>query len=222
MEHLRRQPLTEQAADALLRRVRADEWGVGHRLPGETTLAAQLGVGRSTVREAIRTLAGRGVLESRQGAGVFVLATDPHDEWDAVLANVDIVAVLEARIAIEAEAAGLAAERRTPADLRAIRQALRHRGEAPPGSQEFVDADTGFHRAVVAAAHNAVLSELFDAFVPRIRRAMVDMLRIRPGHADEADQMSHEQLLDAIAARDAAAASHASRAHLQGVKELHA
>jgi DNA-binding FadR family transcriptional regulator len=185
MSGIRRLPLAEQAASVLLGRVRSNEWGLGHKLPGKTTLAVQLGVGRSTVREAIRNLAGRGVLESRQGAGVFVLSLEPEEDWDAVLASVDIVSVLEARIAIEAEAARLAAQRRTPSDLRAIRRALRERGEADSDSQAFVDADTAFHRTVVAAAHNAVLSELFYAFVPRIHRAMVDMLRIRPTSSQE-------------------------------------
>ncbi|MEV5392712.1 winged helix-turn-helix domain-containing protein, partial [Nocardia farcinica] len=121
---VRRHPLAAQTAELLLERIRAGEWALGHRLPGETTLAAQLGVGRSTVREAIRELAGKGVLDSRQGAGVFVTALDVTEDWDAMLHRADIAAVIEARIAIEAEAAALAARRRTPADLRALRRSL--------------------------------------------------------------------------------------------------
>src|SRR5687768_2280435 len=124
LSQVRRHPLAAQTAEVLLARIRAGEWPLGHRLPGETTLAAQLGVGRSTLREAIRELAGKGVLDSRQGAGVFVTALDVTEEWDAVLRRATIAAVIEARIAIEAEAAALAAQRRTPADLRAIRRAL--------------------------------------------------------------------------------------------------
>src|SRR3954449_2405294 len=103
MTQLNREPLAEQAAEALLERIRGGEWALGQKLPGETTLAPQLGVGRSTIREAIRHLAGRGVLASRQGAGVFVTALDEPDEWDAVVRRADIVEVLEARIAIEVE-----------------------------------------------------------------------------------------------------------------------
>ncbi|MBX9921568.1 MAG: GntR family transcriptional regulator, partial [Mycolicibacterium frederiksbergense] len=80
---VQRHPLAAQAAELLLTRIRDGEWPLGHRIPGETTLAAQLGVGRSTLREAIRELAGRGVLESRQGAGVFVTAVDATEDWDA-------------------------------------------------------------------------------------------------------------------------------------------
>lgn len=65
-----------QAAAVLLQRIRSGEWSLGQKLPGESALATQLNVGRSTVREAIRQLAGQGVLDSRQGAGVYLTALD--------------------------------------------------------------------------------------------------------------------------------------------------
>jgi DNA-binding FadR family transcriptional regulator len=219
LAHVQRYPLAAQAAELLLTRIRAGEWQLGHKLPGETTLAAQLGVGRSTLREAIRELAGKGVLESRQGAGVFVTALDVTEDWDAVLRRADIVTVLEARIAIEAEGAALAAARRTPADLRAMWRALSARAEVGESVGELVDADTAFHRTVVAASHNDVLTGMFDAFVPRLRHAMVDMLRIRPLPDPSADHHAHEVLLDAVRKRDAVAAAAASRIHLTTLKE---
>lgn len=216
MEQVRRHRLAEQAADLLLARIRSGEWPLGAKLPGETTLAPQLGVGRSTVREAIRELAAKGVLETRQGAGVFVLAHDVREDWDAVLRRAGIVAVVETRIAIESEAAALAAARRTPADLRRIRRALAGRLDPGFGIEELVDADTAFHRAVVVAAHNEILVELFDTVAPRVRQAMVDMLRLRPGGPDHE---AHAGLVDAIAAGDAARAAVVSRAHLVSMKE---
>ncbi|BDU06455.1 FadR/GntR family transcriptional regulator [Nocardia cyriacigeorgica] len=216
---VRRHPLAEQAAELLLARIRGGEWPLGHRLPGETTLAAQLGVGRSTVREAIRELAGKGVLASRQGAGVFVTALDVSEEWDIVLRRATIASVIEARIAIEAEAAALAAHRRTPADLRAIRRALAARSVEGQTIAEHVDADMEFHRAVLVAAHNDILVQLFDAFLPRLRLAMIDMLEIRPVPSERADHAAHEQLADAIAARNPTAAAEFSRTHLTALKE---
>jgi DNA-binding FadR family transcriptional regulator len=217
--HVQRYPLAAQAAELLLARIRAGEWQLGHKLPGETTLAAQLGVGRSTLREAIRELAGKGMLESRQGAGVFVTALDVAEDWDAVLRRADIVTVLEARLAIEAEGAALAAVRRTPADLRAMWRALAARAEAGDSVEDLVDADTAFHRTVVTAAHNDVLIGMFDAFVPRLRHAMVDMLRIRPLADPHADHHAHEVLLDAVRARDPVASAAASRVHLTSLKD---
>ncbi|MBF6329831.1 FadR/GntR family transcriptional regulator [Nocardia transvalensis] len=222
MAHVQRHPLAAQAADLLLRRIRAGEWQLGHKLPGETTLAAQLGVGRSTVREAIRELSGKGVLESRQGAGVFVTALDVVEDWDTVLRRADIVTVIEARIAIEAECAALAARRRTPADLRSMWRALAARAEVSESVEDLVDADTAFHRTVVTGAHNEVLSGMFDAFVPRSRAAMIDMLRMRPLPDAEADHRAHEALIDAIRRRDAAAAATASRVHLTALGQAFA
>ncbi|MFI2565528.1 FadR/GntR family transcriptional regulator [Paenarthrobacter sp. NPDC018779] len=219
MAQVKRVSLADQAAEILLGRVKSGEWKLGEKLPGETTLAPQLGVGRSTVREAIRQLAGRGVLDSRQGAGVFVTALDVSDEWDEVLRRADIVAVVEARIAIETEAAALAAERRTPADLSAIRRALALRDQQRDDPVQLVDADTAFHRAIVAAAHNPILTELFDGFTPRLRHAMVELLHIRKNHADDADHKVHADLLQAITERNAADAVQKSRAHLLKIKD---
>jgi DNA-binding FadR family transcriptional regulator len=214
MGQVRRSPLADQAAELLLERIKTGEWGLGEKLPGETTLAPQLGVGRSTAREAIRQLAGRGVLASRQGSGVFVTALDAPEEWKAVLRRVGIIAVIEARIAIESEAAALAADRRTPNDLRAMRRALAQRAERRSDIATHVDADTAFHRSIVAAAHNPVLLELFDSFTPRLREAMIDMLRIRKQFGSDHDHTVHTELVEAIAKRDSEAAARSSRSHL--------
>jgi DNA-binding FadR family transcriptional regulator len=219
---IRRHPLAEQAADEILRRIGAGEWPVGQKLPGETTLAAQLGVGRSTVREAVRELAGRRVLESRQGAGVFVVGAQPVEDWDRVLRRAAITDVLEGRLAIETEAARLAASRRTATDLRALKRTLAERARAAAESpdDEYVEADLAFHRAVITAAHNLVLAELFDSFVPRIRRAMLDMLKLDARHArHRSDQAEHAAIVDAIRAQDPDLAAGRSRSHLAGVRD---
>lgn len=219
MAQVQRLPLADQAAELLMERIRSGEWGLGARLPGETTLAPQLGVGRSTVREAIRQLAGRGVLASRQGAGVFVTALDAPEDWDSVLRRSGIISVIEARIAIESEAAALAAQRRTPADLRAIRRALAEREALRADIEQHVDADTRFHRSIVVAAHNEILTELFDGFTPRLRQAMIEMLRIRNEFGSDADHEAHSEMADAIADRDSAAAASHSRSHLQALQK---
>lgn len=219
MAQVKRAPLADQAAELLLERIRAGEWTLGEKLPGETTLAPQLGVGRSTVREAIRQLAGRGLLASRQGAGVFVTALDAPEDWDSVLRRAGVVAVIEARVAIETEAAALAASRRTPADLRAVRRALAERAAHRADIESHVDADTVFHRSIVAAAHNPVLLDLFDSFTPRLREAMIEMLRIRRVYGGDEDHEAHTVLAQAIADRDATAAADLSRAHLLALRD---
>jgi len=218
MAQIQRTPLADQAAEVLLERIRSGEWQLGQKLPGETTLAPQLGVGRSTVREAIRQLAGRGVLATRQGSGVFVTALDAPEDWDAVLRRADIVSVIEARIAIESEAAGLAADRRTASDVRAIRRALEARATSSGSIETHVDADTAFHRAIVVAAHNPILLELFDGLTPRLRQAMIEMLRLRSDYGSAADHERHERLAHAVISREPATATAESREHLSDLK----
>lgn len=218
MASVHRESLSDQVSRLLLERIQAGEWEVGEKLPGETTLAPQLGVGRSTMREAIRQLAGRGVLVSRQGAGVFLHALAPTDDWDSLVMRTNIVAILEARIAVECEAAALAAARRTDADLVDIRAALASRDLARDGIVERVDADTAFHRSIVAASQNALLVELFDTFAARSRDAMVQMLELSAEPATDADQRLHADIVEAIAAGDAAGASDRSRRHLTALR----
>lgn len=219
MSPLRREPLAAQAAHLLLERIRAGEWEVGQKLPGETTLAPQLGVGRSTIREAIRQLAGSGVLATRQGAGVFVTALDAPEALDAVLMRADIQTVIEARIAVEVEASSLAAERRTREELLAMRRAADARDAQRASIEAHVDADTALHRSIVEAAHNEILAELFDGLAPRSRQAMIGMLRLRGEFGSDADHRVHTRIVDAIAEQDAPAAAALTRAHLLELKE---
>ena len=83
---------------------------------------------------------------------------------------------------------------------------------------ERVDADMALHRTIVVASHNEVLIELFDGFVPRVRRAMIDMLRIRPTASEREDHDAHAAVVEAIAARTPDAAAGASRTHLDALK----
>ncbi|PQP22935.1 FadR/GntR family transcriptional regulator [Rhodococcus opacus] len=217
---IRRHLLTDQAADLLRARIASGEWEVGAKLPGETTLAAELGVGRSTVREAVRMLAGLGMLESRQGAGVFLRRSSPRQDWDRVLRTEEIRHVVEVRHTVEIEAARLAASRRDEADVAALRRALDARSAASgAGAAAFVDADIALHRAVVVAAHNPVLTELFETFVPRLREAMLDLtaaLDLSAGNEPDAD--AHRRLVEAIADGDAEEAVRVSTDHLMRLR----
>ncbi|MEV6234277.1 FadR/GntR family transcriptional regulator [Saccharopolyspora shandongensis] len=214
---LRRYPLSEQATEAMLRRIGSGDWPVGEKIPSETSLAAEFGVGRSTVREAVRELAGRGLLESRHGSGVYVIRIDPVEDWATTVRKAVISDVAEGRIAVEVEAARLAAAKRTDEDLAAItaaatrREALQH---ATP--EEFVDADLAFHRAIAGAAHNTIITGLFDSLAERVREAMLDMLGLmRESDAHRpVDQHEHQEIADAIRAGDPEAAGRAARNHL--------
>lgn len=218
---LRPTPLIEQAATRLREEITGGHWPVGTRLPGETTLAKTLGVGRSTVREAVRVLAGAGLVQARQGSGVFVIATAPAEDWPARLRRAAVTDVFEVRMLVEVQAARLAALRRTDADLTTLSAALDARSAAAAGDDAaFVDADIALHAAVVGAAHNPVLTDLFAEFIPRLRQALidlVDLLALRtgatgtPNPGDEA----HSALVQAVERGDADTAGRVLQAELE-------
>lgn len=215
---LRPSPLVEQAAERLRAQIAAGHWEVGGKLPGETTLARELGVGRSTVREALRALAGAGLVQPRQGAGVFVLATEPTADWPTRLRRAAVTDVYEVRMAVEVQAARLAARRRTPEDVAAIEAALEgRRAAAALDDLAFVDADIAFHAAVVAGAHNPVLDDLFAEFTPVLRRGLVDLLALTGLRAQDPNtaDAEHLALLRAIAAGDAETAADVVRGELE-------
>jgi DNA-binding FadR family transcriptional regulator len=220
---LRPSPLVEQATTHLREQITSGEWAVGTRLPGETTLAKSLGVGRSTVREALRALAGAGLVQARQGSGVFVIATTPEEDWSTQLRQAAITDVYEVRMLVEVEAAQLAARRRTDEDIAALREALtvrRNAGEA--GNAAFVEADIALHEAVVAAAHNPVLTGLFTQFVPILKQRLLDLIELldlRSGDAHHGEE-GHTALVTAVVERDAAAAGAALREELEGTLAL--
>jgi DNA-binding FadR family transcriptional regulator len=160
----KREPLADQVIAQLRAQITSGEWPVGSRIPTEVELVEQLGVARNTVREAVRALAHNGLLDIRQGSGTYVLATS---ELAGVMhrrfADADRDQVTELRLALEAAAARLAATRRTAPDLKLLDTALARREEAwRSGDVEaFIQTDAAFHQAVMAAAHNEVLSALY-------------------------------------------------------------
>ncbi|KPC65235.1 FadR/GntR family transcriptional regulator [Streptomyces chattanoogensis] len=222
---LRPSPLVEQATQHLRDQITGGQWPVGTKLPAETALAKTLGVGRSTVREALRALAGAGLLQARQGAGVFVIADEPEKDWATRLRQAAVTDIYEVRMLVEVQAARLAAQRRTKADLTAMQAALDARRAAADGDDAaFVDADIALHAAVVAGAHNPVLTDLFVEFVPALRKGLIDLLDIlglraqEPNHGDAA----HDALVRAIERGDADIAGGTLQAELeQTLARLH-
>ncbi|MGX6448062.1 FadR/GntR family transcriptional regulator [Patulibacter sp. S7RM1-6] len=224
LPNIARGRLSDLAVEGLRDQLAAGAWAVGERLPPEAALASDLGVGRSTLREAVRVLVDAGQLETRQGSGTFVRALEPPPEWEARVRRAAVLDVYEVREALEVQAARLAALRRTDEDLEAIDAALAGR-EARRGvlGEPFVDADLAFHAAVVAAARNPLLQEMFDSFLTVLRAALVEVVRdVAIDEVDTAD--AHAQLAAAIRDRDPEAAAAATHANVsvtaRGLREL--
>jgi len=209
-----RAPLVDQAIACLRDQVAEGVWAVGERLPSEPALAQELGVGRSTVREAVRALAHAGVLQVRQGAGTFVRAVPASTELALRLQRGEALQVYEVRRALEIEAAALAAQRRDEHDLEIVDDALARRRTAAQAARRraFLAADLDFHRAVVDAAHNPLLSELYGVALASIARAIEEVVDDR--ELTEDTSALHGALADAVRRRDPQAAVVAVRQHL--------
>jgi DNA-binding FadR family transcriptional regulator len=209
----RRLALSDEVIARLREQITSGAWPVGTRIPTEPELVDQLGVARNTIREAVRALAHNGLLDIRQGSGTYVLATS---ELAGVMrrrfAGAARRDVIELRGALEATAAGLAAHRRTATDLRRLDTLLarRERAWAATDRDRFADADAAFHLAVVAAAHNRVLRELYADLGQVIRDSLRDHFtpELRPE-----EYMDHARLVEAIRARAAGAATAEAAAH---------
>ncbi|MDE1168766.1 MAG: FadR/GntR family transcriptional regulator [Pseudomonas sp.] len=201
MSTLIKRSLVDQALDQLRERINSGAWAVGQRLPTEPELAAELGISRNTVREAMRVLAFSGLIEIRQGDGSYLrLNVDPFDTLKA-LSRCSLEQARETRRIIEVQAIGLAALRRTDEDLQALHEALNHSGEHYHGDiDRYIDCDLVFHRRLVDAAHNPTLSELYRFFSGVMGSAILHALNHTPRNTSVFH--SHGDLLAAVEARD--------------------
>ncbi|MEV6166343.1 FCD domain-containing protein [Streptomyces sp. NPDC052052] len=209
----RRSALADQVIAQLRNQITSGEWPVGSRIPTEPELVEQLGVARNTVREAVRALAHNGLLDIRQGSGTYVVATS---ELAGVMhrrfATADPRHVAEVRSTLESAAARLAAARRTDRDLKQLDALMVRREEtwAAGDAEAFVAADTTLHLAVVAAAHNEVLTGLYADLGDLLR----DCLRGDVGpQLQPRNLMDHGRLVEAVRAGDAETAAAEAAGH---------
>lgn len=154
---LRKHSLADTLAQRLQRRIAAGKFRTGERLPTESELMRMFGVGRSTVREAVRMLSDRGFLNVRQGAGTFVAAPAASDALvEQRLRRADIRELDEVRKILEAAIVERAAARRTPQDMERIESLLAQRGTAAEEGdlERCIAADIVFHAAIAEATHN--------------------------------------------------------------------
>lgn len=210
---IQRGSLVETVIASLREAVETGAWALDERIPNESTLAESLGVGRNTVREAVRVLVHVGMLETRQGDGTYVRARIDPGETLRRIDRAGLHDQLEVRLTLEVEAARLAAARRDSDDLAAMRLALAAREAAGSDISERIQHDARFHRAVVEAAHNRMLAELYQHFASAIRRTIERTEK--DADLPEPTQADHARLYDAIERSDGEAAAGATRQLLQ-------
>lgn len=216
MNHVR---LSDQAYAGIVEFIKTKDLEVGARLPSESKLAELFGVSRAIVREALVRLASDGITEARRGAGSFVKGR-PSERLIAFMPLVELPTTLgsyEVRFVLEAEAARLAALRRTAEQMQRLDHAMARLRETLLSSAPAHDEDMELHRCIAEATGNPAFLHAFDALwsdVEKVMRAGVDISRSRPPEVIAVMLHEHEEIVDSIRMQDPERAALAMRWHL--------
>lgn len=195
----------------------------GDQLPAERELAQRLGVSRTAVREAVKALREKGLVEAYSGRGTFV--TDGTTQ--AARQSFDLMVKLgqqegsphlaELRLILEPGIAALAAERVKNEDLQALREAVAVMERAQKDPEAYIEADLDFHLALAEAAANPLILSLIDSIVGLLREQRIKIFNVEGG--PQRGQFHHKRILEAMERGDAEQARGAMRAHLEQVRQ---
>lgn len=217
-----RRDAAKQAVDRLRDLILQGDFSAGERLPPERVLARELGVSRSTLREAIRALVVMNVLVSRHGDGTYVSSLEPDllaepFELMVSLSDESLFHLFEVRRVLETACAGLAAERISDEELVQFDRILEHSEAARDDPEELLDRDVELHTAVVRATRNPLLIRIMSgvgALALAGRRRTMSL----PGVADRS-LADHARIVSALRRRSPETARTAMEAHLAHVEE---
>jgi GntR family transcriptional repressor for pyruvate dehydrogenase complex len=216
--------LSDVVSERLLAAIREAGLQPGAKLPSERDLGEQFGVSRTVIREAVRHLAAKGILEVRSGSGASVARIDSSSVSGALALFLgrkgmpDPQKIHEVRETIEVQTVKLAAQRATDEHMAAIRRAHEQMGQVADEPEAAANADVEFHRAIARATEN----ELFVVLVDSIGDVLMDIRRAtvwQPGRAKVGYEY-HQRILEALERRDVEGAAKAMEDHL--VESLHA
>ena len=195
----------------------------GDQLPAERDLAQRFGVSRTAVREAVKALREKGLVEAYSGRGTFITDGTSH----AVRQSLDLMVKIgqpegsthlaEVRAILEPEIAALAATRAQESDLATMREAVTVMDRAGQDPDSYIEADLDFHLALAEAAANPLILSLIDSIVGLLREQRLRIFKVPGG--PERGQVHHKRILDAMERRDAEKAREAMKAHLEQVRQ---
>ncbi|TPF16976.1 FadR/GntR family transcriptional regulator [Priestia megaterium] len=194
-----RRKLVDEVLEQLQTKIFSGQYQVGDQLPTEPQLMEELGVGRSTLREAVKILVHANVLEVKQGKGTRIKSLSfTQDSFETRLQTADIDHIYEAREMLDLQVAMLAAQRRTDEDLLKMKGHLdKRKKELEKGNYaEYIDADIQFHLSIAEASKNNVLMDLYQSFVPVLRHTLSQLILKTVDYKD--NSAIHENLFTAI------------------------
>jgi GntR family transcriptional repressor for pyruvate dehydrogenase complex len=219
IQPVRRLNVSDAVAAQLARLITQGEYDGDGRLPSERVLAAQFGVGRSSMREALRSLGADGLVRIEHGVGVFVVdAAERAASESPLMANgrYTVPEYFEVRIPLERDAAGLAARRRSPDQVADMDQILAAAADPSISDEQFIDLDARLHRAVFAATNNGLLLDVMNHLEPLFRAYSHHVITL-PGRRQTA-HAGHVQIVEAIGDRRPREARTAAVEHIRAVE----
>lgn len=212
----------EDAVDQIAEAIQAGVVRIGDRLPAERVLAADMGISRPSIREAIKLLESAGVVESRRGGGTFVVA----DILPAELLRArslrwvgHVGSLLEGRRMLEPQVAQLAGMYGTDVHFHAMRRTIDFQREVTEDRDAFLAGDVQFHRALARASGNPVLADACERIIGALQVAR-DMRYDRGDHKPQDSLAVHERTLSAVMSRDPGAIAAAMDEHLQMLERM--
>ncbi len=214
----------ERIAEQIEQRILSGELRPGDRLPTERELGEQFQASRTAVREAMKTLAQKGLVDMRPGRGTIVTDATSESVRDSLGLMMRVgqnargsANLVEVREILEPEIAARAAERATDASIAALQKAVEMMDANLDNADAYIAADNDFHRVLAEATHNDLILALVDSIVDLLSEQRKHIFSVERG--PERGQTYHKRLVEAVRAHDAQAAREAMHAHLQQVRE---
>jgi GntR family transcriptional repressor for pyruvate dehydrogenase complex len=223
---LHRETLATQLAQRMIAFITVNGLKSGAALPSEARLASRFGVSRPMMRESLRVLQARGIIEVTNGKGATVrpLTSDPLRSFFTWATRFDehaLLELLEVRKGLEQQSAALAAARRTPEDVAALRATVTAMSQHIHDADTYTELDYTLHLQIAIATHNGMLRHLISSSREPLKEMSREGLRRHPADRGRRGiQARHEQLVEAIAAGDGATAAAAMAEHLDGARTM--
>jgi GntR family transcriptional repressor for pyruvate dehydrogenase complex len=210
--------VSDDVARRLRQRVSEGEYAVGEKLPAEQELAAEFGVGRSSMREAVRTLQAAGYLRSTHGVGVFVVNQRPRPITldQSLLGGYTMSDLFEARIAIESSASALAARRLTDHHRELLESIIASASDPNISNADFVKLDARLHRQVAEASGNPLLLHMWESLASQFEEYSTKVIGM-PGRLEKAHH-DHVGIVEAIILGNSERAAERARDHVLAVQ----
>lgn len=214
-EKIEKKPLGVQIEDELMNYILQEPVEIGQKIPNEFELAEKFGVGRSTIREAVKGLVSKGVLEVRRGSGTFVISTSSLEEDPLGLARLEdkyhlALDLFEVRLMLEPEIAAAAAKNATEEDMVQLKKLCDETEKLYLAGKNHIPKDIEFHRWIAACSKNRVVETL----IPIINTAVSTFANLTHRMLMKETIETHRAVTDAIIARDPIGARCAMIMHL--------